>query len=197
MKKIIIVLSIVCLGTSIVQAQESFTSFQYSVGFGSGDVGSFISNPSFRGFTFEWRKYIQPKVSLGMEAGWNVFYDARSNETYTRGNVSVSGKQYRYQNQFPLLATANYYFKPGEKFNPFVGIGVGTMYSRRNTDMSTYTLEQQAWHFAVKPEIGFLYQMNPETSAFVAIKYYNGYSAGDFSVAQSYFTLNLGLAFTR
>ena len=196
MKKIIIVLSIVCLGT-VVKAQESITAFQYSVGFGAGDVGSFIGQPSFRGFTFEWRKYLQPNLSVGLELGWNVFYEAKGNDTYTQGNVSISGKQYRYQNQFPMLATVNYYFKPGEKFNPFVGLGAGTMYSRRNTNMSTYTIEQQAWHFAVKPEIGFLYQMNPETSAFVAIKYYSGLEAGDFNVAQSYFTLNLGLAFTK
>jgi outer membrane protein W len=197
MKKLIIVISIICFGGSFAKAQNSLTAFSYSMGFGTGDLGTFNGNSSFRGATIEYRKYLQPNVSLGLEAGWNVFYEAKPYDTYTSGTVSVSGKQYRYQNQVPLLATVNYYFSPGEKFNPFVGLGVGTMYSRRNTDMSTYTLEEQAWHFAVKPEVGFLYQLQPELAAFVAVKYYNGFQAGDLKQAQSYITLNVGLAFTR
>jgi outer membrane protein W len=197
MKKLIIVISIICFGSSLAKAQSSLVAVSYSMGFGAGDMGTFNGNASFRGATFEYRKNIQPNVTLGFEVGWNVFYEAKPYDTYNNGTVSVSGKQYRYQNQVPLLVTANYYFSPGEKFNPFVGVGVGTMYSRRNTDMNLYTLEEQAWHFAVKPEVGFLYQLQPELAAFVAVKYYNGFQAGDFKQTQSYITLNIGLAFTR
>ena len=197
MKKIILVLSIICLGTSAVNAQRNFTSFQYSVGFGSGDLKNFIGTPSFRGATFEWRKFVQPSLAVGLEVGWNVFYEQSSNEVYTKGNSSISGKQYRYQNQFPILVATDYYFSPGEKFNPFIGMGLGTMYSLRNTNMSLYTIEEDAWHFALRPEVGFLYEMSQGLSTIVAIKYYNGFSAGDFDSSQSYFTLNLGLAFTQ
>ena len=197
MKKIIIVLSIVCFGNSVVNAQRSFTSLQYSIGFGAGDLKNFISKTSFRGITFDWRKNVNPNVGVGLELGWNVFYEAKSSDTYTQGNVSLSGKQYRYQNAFPMLVSADYFFKPNEKFNPFIGLGMGTLFSLRNTDMSIYTIEEEAWHFALRPEAGFLYQLSDETSAFVAIKFYNGFGAGDLKQTQSYFSLNVGLAFTK
>ena len=78
MKKIIIVLSIVCFGNSVVNAQRSFTSLQYSIGFGAGDLKNFISKTSFRGITFDWRKNVNPNVGVGLELGWNVFYEAKS-----------------------------------------------------------------------------------------------------------------------
>lgn len=197
MKKLLIIISILCFVVPVASAQNSLTAFEYSVGFGMGDLNSFISKPSFRGFTLEYRKFVQPNMSLGFEAGWNVFYDAKGNDTYTFGNTSINGNQYRYQNEMPILLTANYYLSPGEKFNPFAGFGMGTMYTRRNTDMGVYSIEEQAWHFAIRPEVGFLYQLRPDLSAFVALKYYNGFSAGDLKQTQSYLSLNVGLAFTK
>jgi len=195
MKKLILIFSIVCLGVTVSNAQGSLTALEYSIGFGSGDMGSYLGSPSFRGFTFQWQKLITDQTGVGLELGWNVFYEAKQNDTYTQGTASISGKQYRYQNQFPILVTYNYYFKPGEKLNPFVGLGAGTMHSLRNTNMSTYTLELTAWHFAIRPEVGFLYEFSDQTSAYVSLKYYNGLSAGDFDKTQSYFSLNLGFAF--
>ena len=195
MKKLILIFSIVCLGVTFANAQGSLTALEYSIGFGSGDMGTNIASPSFRGFTFQWQKLITDQTGVGLELGWNVFYEAKANDTYTSGNTSISGKQYRYQNELPILVTYNYYLKPGEKLNPFFGIGAGTMYSKRNTNMSTYTLESTAWQFAFRPEVGFLYEFSSETSAYVSVKYYNGLTAGDFNAAQSYFSLNLGFAF--
>lgn len=175
---------------------QSLTAVQYSIGFGSGDLGSYIGAPSFRGFTIDYRKLVQPNIGVGVDLGWNVFYDEKAFGTYTRGDLSYSGKQYRYNNQFPMLFAADYYLKPGEKINPFAGLGIGTMYSLRNTDMGQYTFEQDAWHFALRPEVGVLIQANPGLSLAVTGKYYYGFEAGDLD-AQSYFALNFGFVFTK
>ncbi len=196
MKKITLIIAM-CFGVVVMQAQNSMTSLQYSMGFGTGDMSNFIGSASFRGATFEWRKNVNPNVGVGIEAGWNVFYTSKPSDSYEYGNATLTGKQWRYQNAVPLLAAADYYFSPGEKFNPFVGLGLGTMYSRRNTDMAQYTIEQDAWHFAVRPEVGFMYQVNDGFALLAALKYYNGFGAGDLKSTQSYLTLNLGLAFTR
>lgn len=193
-KQLLTFFILLCAGIS-ASAQSSSFSFQYSMGFGVGDVGDFISSPSFRGATLEWRKYVQPNVTVGIETGWNVFYKALPSDTYTSGNTSLTGKQYRYQNQVPLLAAANYFLKTDEKLKPFVGLGLGTMYSRRNTDMSLYTIEQEAWHFALRPEVGLLYSMSDVTAAYLGVKYYTGFTAGDFDKSQSYLAINVGFVF--
>lgn len=193
MKKIfIILLSAIALSSS----GQSLTAIQYSMGFGTGDLGDFVSPASFRGFTIDYRKLVKPNVGVGFDIGWNVFYEERAYDTYTSGTVSYSGKQYRYNNQFPMLFAADYYLKPGEDINPFAGLGIGTMYSLRNTDMGQYTLEEDAWNFALRPEVGVLFAANPDMSLSVTGKYYYGFEAGDLP-AQSYFALSLGFVFTK
>ena len=95
-----------------------------------------------------------------------------------------------------MLFAVDYYLHPGEKINPFAGMGIGTMFSRRNTDMGQYTLEEEAWHFSIRPEIGILFQVNTDFSFSVTGKYYMGFEAGDLP-AQDYFALNFGFVFTN
>jgi len=196
MKKILFIVFL--FSGSVVLAQGNLTSLQYSVGFGTGDLNSFISKPSFRGFTFDYRKLVQPNIGVGVEAGWNVFYEEKGFATY-EGEINgqpwkLTSKQWRYNNQFPLLFATDYYLSPDEQINPFVGLGIGTMYSLRNTDVGTVTLEQDAWHFALRPEFGIMVEANPEFSFSVTAKYYYGFEAGDLP-AQSYFALNFGFVF--
>jgi outer membrane protein len=193
MKKIIVfALLIYSLAAA---AQNSVTTIQYSMGFGTGDLGSYINKASFRGFIIDYRKMVQPNIGVGVDMGWNVFYEEKPYDTYTSGSNDISGKQFRYNNQFPMLVAADYYLSPGEKINPFAGIGIGTMYSLRNTDMGTWTLEQNAWHFALCPEAGVLLNIKPGLDFSLSAKYYHGFKSGDLS-AQSYFALNLGFVFT-
>jgi len=96
-----------------------------------------------------------------MELGWIVFYEKKDYDTYTEGTTSLSGTQYRYTNSYPMLVTFEYTLKPDEMLKPFVNLGLGTMYTRRDTDMGVWTLKQDAWHFALKPEIGILLEVNP------------------------------------
>lgn len=191
MKKIF---TIVFLAAVIPSFSQNLTSLQYSIGFGMGDIGDFIGAPSFRGATFDYRKLVQPSVGIGVDIGWNVFYTEKSYDTYTVDTWSYSGKQWRYNNQVPMLAAVDYYLKPGEGLNPFVGLGIGTMYTRRNTDMGQITLEEQAWHFALRPEVGILYEASPELAFSVTGKYYHGFAAGDLPT-QGYFALNFGFVF--
>ena len=69
------------------------------------------------------------------------------------------------------------------------------MYARRNTDMNLYTLEQEGWPFVIQPEVGIRLQTADNLGVLVNLKYLNGFKAGDFDSTQSYFTLNIGLAF--
>jgi len=193
MKKILLILFVV---VTFPTFSQNITSVQYSMGFGAGDLATFIGKPSFRGFTLDYRKMVQPNVGVGVDIGWNVFYSEKANDVYTVGNLSYSGKQWRYNNEIPLLVAVDYYKSPGEKINPFAGIGIGTMYSTRRTDMGQYTLTEDAWQFALRPEIGVLIKSNPEFGFSVTGKYYYGFKGGDLP-AQGYFALALGFVFIK
>lgn len=111
--------------------------------------------------------------------------------------MTLSGKQYRYSNHVPMYVTGSYFLKPGETLNPFVSLGIGTMYTRRNTDMNLYTIEEEAWHFALQPEFGFFYGLNDGGGFTVSGKFNQGFKAGDLPESQSFFTLNFGFTFAH
>src|SRR5688572_21094007 len=104
MKKILLLLLIT---VSVPALSQNLTSLQYSMGFGTGDLGDFIDKPSFRGVTLDYRKLVQPNVGVGIDIGWNVFYSEQAYDVYTIENLSYSGKQYRYNNQIPVLFAAD------------------------------------------------------------------------------------------
>lgn len=196
MKKIIAIF-IILATTSIgfVNAQDSYTSVQYVVSFGTGDLGDYVSKTSFRGFLFEYRGAVMNEnVKVGVDLAWNAFYEEKPYDTYTSGTESVSAKQWRYTNHYPLLLSADYWFRPGEALNPYVSFGLGTMYSKRKTLMGTLIIYQEAWHFAIKPEVGLVYNVRGNTGIKLGAKYYTGFKSGDLET-QSYFAISAGLIF--
>jgi opacity protein-like surface antigen len=175
--------------------QPGYMSVQYAVSFGSGDLGDFISQPSFRGALFEYRSAIKDNLLWGFDIGWNVFYEEKENDTYTDGTQSLTGKQYRTQNQLPMLVSIDYLLISDQPLKPYVGLGIGTMYTERTTDMGTWRILENPWHFALKPEVGLLYELSYSTSAKVGVKYYAGFKSGELDEAQNYISVSAGFAF--
>jgi hypothetical protein len=193
MKKLLFV-AVLLLVFSTAFSQRSFTSFQYSVGFGTGNMHDFISPASFRGFTFDFRSMVSANIGVGVDLGWNVFYDEMPDGVYEYQNVTYAGKQWRYSNHWPILGAVNYFVKPDANVVPYFGLGLGTMYSLQNTDMGTWTFENDAWHFVLRPEVGLLYKTGNGVAFNVVSKYYYGFKAGDLP-AQGFLTINFGFVF--
>jgi opacity protein-like surface antigen len=194
MKKILLLAILAFAGTSLL-AQSNF-SITYSIGFPSGDLKDFISKTSFRGIAVDYRYNFAPDKALGFNAGFNTFYEELPTDTYTIDNFSLTGRQYRYSNNIPMLATATYYFVPHDFIKPYATLGIGTMYSRRNTDMNLYTFEQEAWNFTLQPEIGVKFETAEHIEIVLSGKYLHGFAAGsELKEAQSYFCLNVGVCF--
>ena len=189
------IIALLLLGTTTISAQNSRTYLTYAVGFATGDLGEFISTPSWRGVSLDFYSMINPNVAIGGSGAWSVFYEERDYDTYTDGTASLSGKQYRYSNNLPLLANFNYYLNPDSKVIPFLGLGTGAMFVRRNTDMNIYTIEQEAWCFTLAPQLGIELNQDFGSAFTFMVKYYNGFKAGDFDKGQSYITLNVGWVF--
>lgn len=185
------------VGMASAALAQSNVTLAYSIGFGTGDMGSFISKTSFRGISFDYRYKFQPNLAAGVSFQWNTFYEEFDRDTYTLDNASLTGKQFRYSNNFPMLATITYYFSEDEEgMVPFATLGIGTMYTRRNTDMNLYTIEQEAWNFDLQPEIGVLFNQYDGLGFSASLKYNNGFAAGsELTEAQSYLSLNIGLSF--
>lgn len=179
--------------TNVFSQAENHLSIQYDMSFATGDMGSYISAGSFRGASAQYRYAVTDNVLVGIDAAWNVFYERKDKDSYTSGTQTLTGVQYRYQNQVPLLVAADYVFMADKDFQPYLGLGIGTMYSERNTQMGIWVFEENPWQFALKPEVGFLYNISYGTALKLGFKYYTGIG-GDLGT-QSYLTIGLGFAF--
>jgi hypothetical protein len=160
------------------------------MGFG-GNMNDFVSSTSLRGTTFEFKLYPQPNISIGIDAGWNHFYERRAYDSYTSGAATYSGVQFRYADAVPIFITTSYYFMPGEHLNPFIGLGFGTMFMSRYLDMGSWRLTEDDWHFAMKPEVGVLVNANPDMDIIFGLRYNNGFATTD-TKDQTYLTFNVG-----
>jgi hypothetical protein len=194
MKKTLYILLFTVLASSAM-AQNSMMSWQYSIGFASGDLHDYVSPVSWRGVTYNYSHMVETGAAIGLEVGWNVFYEEKGYATYTRGDWDYTGKQFRYSNNVPLLFTLGYYVNPENPVTPFAGFGIGTMYSERKTAMGAYTFTSDGWHFELKPELGIMYNTEGASLALSA-KYYYGFKAGDLP-AEGFFTINVGIVVKR
>ncbi|MDX5340399.1 MAG: OmpW family protein [Cyclobacteriaceae bacterium] len=196
MKKIFIILLVIGIcSLGSVSAQQSITTTSYSVGIPTGNLGEYISSASFRGISFDYRKLIQPNVGIGFYTAWNVFYEEKPYDTYELGNQSLSGRQFRYTNSFPIMFATDYYFKPGEDLNPFIGGAIGGVYTERATDMGIYRLEQDGFSLGFTPQIGFIYKVSTFSAISISAKYNIALAAGDLDNSQNFLSINLGYAF--
>ncbi len=189
MKKIILLVLIAGVFITTANAQSSF-SIQYSMGFG-GTINNYITTTSWRGVTLEYKLYPQPNISIGIDAGWNHYYERRAFDTYTSGTSSYSGVQFRYANAVPIYITTNYYLSPGEKINPFIGVGIGTIYMDRYTDMGIFRVTDDNWHFALKPEAGVRVNLAMDMDMILALRYNNAFGTSDAD-QQNFMTFNVG-----
>jgi opacity protein-like surface antigen len=179
-----------CLSTSMSYSQDHLYSLEYSVGMGN----DFVEKPSFRGLAFEYRNMVNSNIGVGFGMGYNFFYEEKDYDTYVDGNASISGIQYRYLHNIPLMASVDYYFKPKTKINPFVGFGIGGNYILQRVDMGVFTSEDEAFQFAFRPEAGVIFAAGPNTDLVFAAKYLIGSGSNSLD-GQSYLALNLGFIF--
>jgi hypothetical protein len=177
-----------------VHAQSWTVSYPMSLPL--GDLHNYSSNTSFRGINFEFSKRVRSNVEANLETGWNVFYHHEDTKEYKVGTASITGSQYRYTNAVPILAGLKLYPKGITKgVSPFVGLGLGTLYVNRSTDFGLYRITTETWQFCIRPEAGFLFQLQPSTYLFAGLKYYLPFSTNDLD-GQSYLSLNIGLKFS-
>lgn len=197
MKRIIYLFSFIILFSTSTFAQGLF-SISYDIGLPIGGTSDFIGQTSFRGFGVEGRGFITDNLSYGGSFNWAVFYEEKGPEEWTevgeRGTGTVYGKQYRYINSFPLMATMHYYFGEWDATRLYLGGGLGAQKIDQRTDFGLYSENVNNWRFGVAPEVGVLIPINFNSSLNLSAKYQYAFKNGDGD-AVSYLNFKIGFAF--
>ncbi|MBO9201724.1 MULTISPECIES: hypothetical protein [Niastella] len=194
MKHILLSAFILLCGVTLY-SQSSFI-LSYPMGLPLGDLHDYSSKTSFRGISMEFLGHAKPGVAVGLETGWNVFYEKKNKEPYKQGTTTITGTQYRYTNAVPILVESKWYpTEEKKKANPYVGLGVGTLFASRSTDFGLYRITNEAWQFCVRPEVGVLFSIEPGLKAMLGAKYYGAFNTDDLD-GQSFLSINVGFVFS-
>ena len=156
----------------------------------AGDTKRLADQFSWRNIGVEARSMVSPNVSVGFSAAWNVFNE-KTDSLIQFQNADVSGTQLRYVNAFPMMATAHYYFGTRRGIRPYVGTGLGTIYSEYRLEIGTVALVANQWHLAVAPEIGVIIPINWNARAMLNARYNYGLEANGIKL--SYWTIGVGV----
>lgn len=127
------------------------------------------------GMNFEGGYYIIPKMSLGL------FVSYHTNNKYIGEQVlrlsdteSLYTDQQHSIYQVPFGITSRWRFIEDRMFEPYIGVKLGAMYTRMESDTQVYTYYQDRWGFNVQPEIGFsLFPMPVNRIGFHMAIYYS------------------------
>jgi outer membrane protein W len=83
-----------------------------------------------------------------------------------------------------MSVVGQYHLKTEGGLKPYLGLGIGTIYDLRNTNMGLWTIEQDNWHFLLSPEAGLVFPVGPDVGLKLSAKYdyaFKTSSAGSFS----------------
>jgi len=198
MKKIkyIIVIAFMTLTLNSNSYGQTFTNLSYDMSIPLGKTSDFISKASFRGFTFDIGRYVTDNLALDLRFSWHTFYEETPFDSYYDGTQTVTGKQYRYINSFPISGGVKYFFNSGSQFMPYIGAGLGAYGQYVRTDMGIYTVEKRQWHFGFFPEAGFVYEFSYGTGFMLNARYDNTLAAGG-NDGNSYLTFSVGFHFSH
>ncbi|GAB3220608.1 OmpW family outer membrane protein [Spirosoma arcticum] len=193
----VLVVALISLLTLTSYAQKGYSSITYSLSFPSSKTSDYIDEASWRGGGFETGYFLGKHVSVGIATSWNVFNKNLGQSTLNAGNnTDVSGNTYRYINAVPVFVTSHYYFGKTDGFNTYVGVGVGTIYRKQETDIGEVSFVNRGWQWGLFPEVGVNIPLSYGVKALVNARYNYGFKTGLVGDT-SYLNVNVGLSFSH
>ena len=192
---IICILFMTALGA---RAEDTMGAISWNVGFPLADTKEYVGETSLRGIGFETRKFVQSNVSVGVFLSWNTFHEVRD-ELLSLPNGHVHGTQHRVLHTFPMLASAQYYFRPfstQQRFIPYAGLGMGVFFVDRVLDIGMAGISENHLRFGFAPEAGLAIPVDRHRSTLISVKYNHAFKVDD-TTDYSYWSVNIGIAISQ
>jgi outer membrane protein W len=190
---IVLVISLMAALNGTAQVVDYYSTVNYGISIPLGDTRDFITNTTFRGFSFEFGRFFTEEISVGFLFAWSVFNESFPRDTYEFEDVTLTGNLYRYVNAFPLMGIGRYYFNPDSKFRPYLGLASGAYVINRVSDFGVHRYENKNWHFGLAPEVGLIIGIGEEASFNLGARYNHAFKSG--SDTHSWLSIQTGVTF--
>ncbi len=153
----ILLLLLVCsLSSSLAVAGDNAFGMSWSSTIGTGNTSDFVDGFQFRGVNIEFRNRINSNYLWGLNVGYNVFADTGQGTLYF-DHAQATGKWGKYINTVPIYLAGIYEFGSynARSGRFFTAMNAGVAYLEQRATLGLYAIDDDNWHLAVAPEIGY------------------------------------------
>ena len=162
--------------------RQSMYIFNYEVSDAIGDFSdNFVSETSWRGFSFEGRSMVSERISAGIGFTYNRFEQTHDNLVQSAGNGgTISGPVYRYADQLAVKGLVHAYLLQGP-VQPYLGVGLGGVWSYSFAQIADLGQSDSDFEFIASPEVGLTFTAARGASSLglnLAFRY--NYTTADF-----------------
>lgn len=116
----------------------------------------FLDKTGVYGIRFDYRALGNKNVAFGFSSGWNSYRQKVEKQLYesSDGSRMVYTDMIRRVFELPFTLNGYYYFGASSAVKPYLGVGVGAMFSQQEAHFNVYALKEKNWGFLVRPELG-------------------------------------------
>jgi hypothetical protein len=197
-KNIIIIIGCVLLSNLCIAQKIGANEFHVNWEFGMPVGNDFITKFSALGFNAGYGRFVTDDLAVGIEIGWNNYYELEPKKTYEFPEGAVTTDLYKYIYTLPIVLNVAHYFEAGKMLSPYVRLGLGAQYSEQNIYYNIYETTNDNWGFVAIPEAGTIihFGANNPMGAHLSVRYkYSTNSAENLGV-NNLQTLNFAAGFS-
>lgn len=160
--KYISIAAIVLMIGTAADAQNSMqVTLGYNVDIPTGGFKNYITNPAYKGFTAGLAYPFNDQFSLGLNIGYNDFYQKYPRQDYIDGKgSSISAVVSNSIQQVPVTIAANYVLLKKGLIRPYIGAGAGVNFISFDQYLGEFDNPQSMTKLTAIGEAGFLIPLN-------------------------------------
>lgn len=144
---------------------------------------SFANKASGWGMNFEGGYYIIPHMSVGMYISYHTNNKYIGEQVlHLSSTESLYADQQHSLYQVPFGAAMRWRFSKDNMIEPYIGLKLGAMYSRMESNTQVYTYYDKSWGFTVHPELGMSFFPMPFKRIGLHVAIYYNYSTNKSKV---------------
>lgn len=162
------------LGASAYSQQGTWRlNLNYQAGLPTGNTKNLFNDPSFRGWSGAVLYNATEQLAVGLEAGFQDFYQKNARALYHEGGSDISAVVTHSIQTIPIMLKGKYMFTTEGGVRPFAGLGIGGNLVQYRKYYGQFADTDTKFGFAAQPELGVHFPIgrNSNTGIHVAAGY--------------------------
>ncbi|HYG17672.1 MAG TPA: outer membrane beta-barrel protein [Ohtaekwangia sp.] len=191
-------IAILLLSGYALQAQENYFYLTWDINIPVSST-DWISGTSTAGGKAGYRAFLNnEKFSVGLDLNWATLDQYQPKQTFPTENGALTTDYFNYIYTYGITATGQYNFTvgDGDRFYPYVGIGLGANMNEYKMYYNIYTEEDKNWGFLARPEAGILVRVGRSFGLMAAVHFDYSTNKSDYFDYKNFSTVGfqLGIA---